>query len=369
MSLKRWLGRLGLAAGGLLLGVVAADCGARYLQPHGAADLLFNAPDNAPDGLYVSDPELCYLPNPGFEGTMKSLGYRVPIRFNSKSLRGPELGPKAQERWLAAGDSFTLALQVPEEETFSERLGAARGLEVLNSGTDGYSTWQATRRYLQLDEELDLDGLLVVFFLGNDFEDNRRFPVDLGRAQQRQKGVVMSNRRFSPVVTFLLRNSYIYGWWLVRQRAAAMSGPNSPERQRWAEELKPFTRDGGGALNTRMGDTRKALEELKRTMARTQDKVLVAVAPPAFVVDKDRIAPTFTMVGLDPAAAKVNAPGEALEQVLQSMNLPACDLVVPLQEAAASSDEPLYYTYDGHWTAAGHAVVARALADCMAKLP
>lgn len=366
MDLKRWLGRLGLVLGGLVVGVLAADCGARFLQPHGAADLLFNAPDNAPDGLYVSDPELVYLPRPGFRGTMKSLGYRVSIRFNELGLRGPEVGAKTERpRWLAAGDSFTLALQVPEEQTFSERLAAARGWEVWNSGADGYSTWQAARRYAQLDEELELDGLVVVFFLGNDFEDNRRFPMDLQRAQERRAGEVMSNRRFSPLVTFLLRNSYIYGWWLVRERAAALGDQASPERRRWADELKPFTRGGGGAINARISETRRALEELGRTMRSAGDPVLVAIAPPAFVVDQERVAPTFELVGLDPADAALEAPGQALARELERQGLPSCDLVGPLQAARDRGEGPLYFTYDGHWTAEGHRVVAEALDACL----
>ncbi len=367
MSLKRWIGRIGLVLGGLFLGLLAADVGARFLQPHGAADLLFNAPDNAPQGLYVSDPEVVYLPNPGFTGTMKSLGYKVPIRFNQHSLRGGEVPAKGDTpRWLAGGDSFTLALQVTEEETFSQRLGAAKGWEVWNAGADGYSTWNAARRYAQIDDELDLDGMVVMFFLGNDFEDNQRFNMDLDRAQQREAGAVMSNRRFSAPVTFLLRNSYIYGWWLVRERAAALQRPDSPERQRWAQELKPFTKDGGGALNARMRETRRALEELKRTMKERDDEVLVAIAPPAFVVDTARVQPTFELMGLDPARADLRAPGLVLEGVLKQIGLPACDLVQPLQEAAETASEPLYFTYDGHWTSAGHAVVADALDACLA---
>ena len=38
------------------------------------------------------------------------------------------------------------------------------------------------------------------------------------------------------------------------------------------------------------------------------------------------------------------------------------DLAGPLRGATTG---PLYFTYDGHWTAAGHAVVADAIAGCL----
>ena len=46
-----WVGRLILVVGGLLVGAVAAEVGFRMARPDDAVDLLYNAPDNAPDGL------------------------------------------------------------------------------------------------------------------------------------------------------------------------------------------------------------------------------------------------------------------------------------------------------------------------------
>ncbi len=193
MTAQALLGRLALLVGGLLLGLVLADQGARLISPHGAADLLFGAPDDAPQGMYLTDPELVYRPKPGFEGTLRSLGYRVPLRFNRLGLRGPELAePKDSPRWLAVGDSFTLSPQVPEAETFQGRMSAQGRVELLNAGVDGYSTWQATRRYQELAEQVALDGVLLTFFLGNDYEDNRRFRSELDRARSRPAGQPIS---------------------------------------------------------------------------------------------------------------------------------------------------------------------------------
>jgi len=361
-----WLGRAGLLLGGLVAGVVLADCAAGRVQPHGAADLLFNAPDNAPQGIYVNDPDLVFVPTPGFSGTMRSLGYAVPLRFNEHSLRGPEVGAKSGTRWLAVGDSFTLSAQVTEEETFAGRLAAKRGWEVWNAGADGYSTWQAARRYASLDEELDLDGVLLTFFLGNDFQDNQRFPMELQRAANREAGQPIHGKPIPWTTRFLMRHSYLYGQWLIRGRVAAMASPDSHERQRWQGELMPFTRHGTGRIQALLRDTEGALQELAQTAKRNGDPVVVAIAPPAFVIDTERVGPTFELVGLDPSEADLHAPGRTVRELVERAGLTACDLVAPLE--AARGDEPLYFTYDGHWTARGHEVVASALDACLSEL-
>ena len=77
-----------------------ADGVARMIAPAGHADLLFNSPDSSPQGLYVNDPDLLLIPAPGFEATVQSLDYEVPLRINALSLRGPDL-IETDPNWLA----------------------------------------------------------------------------------------------------------------------------------------------------------------------------------------------------------------------------------------------------------------------------
>ena len=174
MSHRRLLARLGLLCGGLLVGCALAEVTARLIQPNGSSDLLFGAPEATPEGLYVHDPSVMMKPAPGFEATSGSLGYSVPLRINSLGLRGPELSPDDPTRWLATGDSFTMAAQVREERTFLALAGQTLDISFLNAGVDGYSTWQALRRYEQLDDTVGASGVLHTLFLGNDLADNER---------------------------------------------------------------------------------------------------------------------------------------------------------------------------------------------------
>ena len=55
-------------------------------------------------------------------------------------------------------------------------------------------------------------------------------------------------------------------------------------------------------------------------------------------------------------------PNTQLKQITDRVGVPLLDLVPPLREADATGGAPLYYASDQHWTAAGHAVAARAIA-------
>ncbi len=359
---------LGLA--GLALGLGLAELGARTVAPAGHADLLFNAPDTTPDGLYVIDHDLMLVPAPGFSADSRGLGHSVPLRINSLGLRGPEPGEKRGTRWLAVGDSFTMSTQVAEADTFEEQLATRLStpehpVDVFNAGVDGYSTWQATGRYTRLDAALGVDGVLLTFFLGNDLQDNERFPTLLPEARRHEEGSPIPRPATPPLTAWLTRSSYLYAHYRVWSRARALRSGRDPVLQQWRDELSIFTSGGKQRLRGLATRSRRALQRLHDHAGLRGDRLLVAVAPPAFVVDPDRVAPTFEVVGLDPSDADLDAPGRIVRGMLRDLHIPACDLTPALRAGAETA--PMYLTYDGHWTRQGHAVVADALAACLER--
>jgi len=358
-----WAARLGLVLSGLVVGVFAAEAVARLVAPQGHADLLFNAPDSTPNGLYVVDHNLVSVPAPGFSATARGLEQTVPLRINSLGLRGPELSAPVGPRWLAVGDSFTIATQVSEDDSFESRLGSLIHGDVPNAGVDGYSTWQATGRYTSLEARVHPDGVLLTFFLGNDLLDNVRLDFLLREAQRRPQGTPIPRPSVPPIESFLARHSFLYAHWRVWSRARALAAGSDLSRKRWRDELEIFAAGGADALRRLLPQTRTALEELLSATRTRGDRLLVALAPPAFVVDPARVGPTFKLMGLDPAQATLDAPGAAVADLLKGLGIDACDLSPALRRGAQES--AMYLTYDGHWTPAGHAVVAQALAACI----
>ena len=368
MSLSRWSGRIALAFGGLLVGAVAAEAGFRVVRSDDAVDLLYNAPDNAPNGLYTTDATVYAIPTPGFRGVQQSLGYKVDLRINEDGLRGAELGPKTKPRFLAAGDSFTMAAQVAEADTFVARIGEDLGVEMLNAGVDGYGTFQALERYKQLDDRLDLDGIVLTFFVGNDVHDNVRWAQVQQEAKRMRPGQPLARRPVGAVHGFLYKRSALYAAVQMQLRRRAMSRESAPERHRWVSELRLFTQEGGGVLGAQMPKTVQALRALSSEVKNRGDSLMVAIAPPAFQIETERLDATFELVGLDPERARPDAVSNAVRDVLQRNGIAHCDLVDPLRRAHRAGRE-MYLQYDGHWSPKGHAVVADALVRCHGKAP
>ncbi len=362
--MRRVLGRLGLLAGGLLVGLAGAEGLSRLIRPSASADLLFNSPESSPMGLYVIDHTLLLIPRPGFRGQIRSPGYAVDLRINDLSLRGPPVSevPAETRHWLAVGDSFTMAVQVPEPETFSGKLGAAQGVQVWNAGVDGYSTWQAALRYQEIDDQLPIERVILNFFLGNDFQDNANFPHIAPPPMP--EGADIPREPVPFVRGILLRHSRLYAHFRVLSRQRSLTAGSDPDRQRWRDELSIFSTEGSARLEQLIGQSRAALMRLRDAARQRGDALLVAVAPPAFQIETDRAEATFAVVGLDPASMDLQAPRKAVLGLLTELHMSACDLT-PALESAARDGAALYFVYDGHWTEAGHAVVADALEACL----
>ncbi len=362
---RTWLLRLALVAGGLLLGLLAAEGAARLWRPPAGGDLLNTAtPFGVPQGLYQRHERLQLAPAPGFTGQVLSAGQRVEVQINSLGTRGPEPDPSLRS-WLAVGDSFTIALQVHQEQTFTHLLGESLGVQLLNGGVDGYSTWQAAERYRLLDERHDVDGVVLVFFLGNDVTDNQRI-ADQRKQPGREPPPPPAPPQPGALRLALIRHSVLYTYGQIALRRIALASSDEAERSRLAGELEIFAASGQPSLRAMLAETAPALAQLRDEASRRGDRLLVALAPPLFAVDPSRAEPTLALVGLQDA--DVHAPRRELLRLLTNLQLPACDLT-PALEAVEATGERSYLLLDGHWSPAGHQAVAAALAGCLSTLP
>ncbi len=346
---------------GLVVGLVAAEVGARLIEPDGAAELLFPSTDNTPEGLYVNSAKHVAVARPGFTGHTR---VGVPVRINLHGLRGPELPDRPEaKKWLVLGDSFVMALQVPEDQTFTERMAASTGVAFLNGGVDGYSTWQATTRLQELARPTGIEGVVVVYFLGNDFTDNEHYRQMIREAAHHPEGAPIIQPDPPLAHRWFSGWSRIYGHYSVWARRQAITAGQDPGAHRWKRELGLFHRSGARDLQRSLTVTNQALTQLRDTARRLGLPLVVAVAPPAFAVHTERAAATMSLVGLDPAGADLQAPDRALVSALSRLGIATCDLGPDLR--AAAENEAVYLTFDGHWSEAGHRVVASTLEACL----
>jgi hypothetical protein len=127
--------------------------------------------------------------------------------------------------------------------------------------------------------------------------------------------------------------------------------------------LSIFSSQGQNRLQRLTLATIKALRELKSTAQRNNIKLLVTIAPPAFVVDTKRAKPAMSLVDLPISNLQLHAPQRSISQILKQQNIPFCDLTQALRLGQKNTD--MYFTYDGHWTKEGHAVVAERITKCL----
>jgi hypothetical protein len=348
--------------------VVIIELGARLLPPSSAAHLQFNSLQNVPNGLYMNDHKVAFRPTPGFQGTMKTPGNKVDIRINSLGLRGPELQKDDRPVWLALGDSFTFAIQVAEEQSFVGLLSQDLGVQLLNAGSDGHGTEHELARFRQLKKPLSPEVVVLVFFTGNDFQNNLNWRGALAGSKKKPDQFVRMGEPKPPVRAFLNQNSLLWGMLQIHGRTEAKGKGKGKGKQGemggWRRDLSIFHRSGEVLLREGIEATRKPMQELRDQVERQGGQLMVVVASPAFAIEDHRTKATFELVGLPLEDKDLSAPEQATLVLLEELDIPACPLDSALRQAHTDGERS-YLAYDGHWSVLGHQIVAETIGTCI----
>ena len=148
---------------------------------------IYNAAFEHKDrSIFLPDPEIGYVhaAHNGFIYRYEEKGLVVAQhQTNAIGLIGPEVSldrPSTVFRILILGDSFTEALQIPDEKNFCRQLerllndkGGAKHVEVLNAGVSGYSPIAEYQLFRKKLYRLKPDLVIVQLFANDVFEDNK----------------------------------------------------------------------------------------------------------------------------------------------------------------------------------------------------
>jgi len=337
-----------LSAAGLLFAVVLAEGILRAIPPLGPEFILAGTTHSIDNSIFQDDVGLRVVLAPNVE----TEGFTT----NGWGIRGQKAGPKFADakRVLAIGDSFTLGLQVTDEQTFSALLSSSLGpkIQVFNAGVPGYGTEQATQLMKRLAPEIQADAALLTVYTGNDFRDNHKWAQSPGlptepppvQAPPPQPPQWMSKlSKYSRVISTYLMYSALRN----REKDFRM--------EEFKDEILPFAdRDH---LNQLGPPTRTAMERFWNACNQIGLRCAVAIVPPAFVVHPDRVKRTFEAFGLDVAKAQLEAPQSMMKRSVPK-GIPVIDLTEALQ---ARADERPYLVFDPHFSAVGHEITASAL--------
>ena len=400
--------KIGLLACGTLVALAVGEMALRLIASTIAPDMAREGPKPTV-GLMREDKLTEWYPREGqTHERLSADGRPFQLQINSSGQRGDEVGERSpgELRTLFLGDSFTMAHHLPEEDTFVGRTAGLLGDELdfptkcINGGVNGYSTCQELAYYRYYGRQLQPDVVVLCFFLGNDFRDNM-----MGTRQGRSinPALIPTFERFvmrhrepflrrgdfalrdpvsgdivlrpdSQMLEEIERHSFLAR--LLGSRYASIVG-------RWTDdislldrhsryyfyEIGLFQRRHEGLFQTAVELTHEAVRQLHLMVLEDGAELAVVLLPSQHQVDEDRWQRTLAELGVtETALGKLDKryPNRLMREFCLSRGIPVLDLH---ERFAAASDPTKLYTAaidDRHFSAAGQALTAAAIAEFLA---
>jgi SGNH hydrolase-like domain, acetyltransferase AlgX len=346
---------------------------------------------------------------PGATGRMTSDEYSNELVYNERSMRGPVVSydkPDGVRRVVLVGDSFVDGYTQPLGERVGDVLekllnaaDPARRTEVISLGAGGYSTDQELL-WLGSEGLLYHPDVVVLLFYYNDIWYNR-----LDRYWRGGKplfsvhgdSLVLTNEPIAPPASndagrepglngWIRAHSKIY-WLLARViqnqprlfGLAVRMGLTEPSPELVFDRGQGIVIPGEfsvfrSPLPAQAEDAwsiTDALVERMRSESEAAGAAFVAMLVPIrsriYTENDDLRGNAGGGTGID-----VDAVTRRFLQLCHSADIGCIDptsTFVATADSLRASGERLYYRYDWHWNARGHALAARILADSIASLP
>lgn len=374
---------------GLLLPLLALEAALRLFGPV--------LPGNYDTGAYlVRDEALGHFHVPGFDGWIKAPEFTTRVTIDALGLRDRRQSydkPAGTFRILFLGDSFVEAVQVQQAQGVAERLeaalnqGSSRPVEVVNGGVAAYGTGQELLLLDQVGAKFQPDLVVLLFFVGNDVTNND-FRLELWGDTDREKlGNALKpywdlnkdgTLRMIPgpppaprsgLTNAMRRCCLLYN--VVETGVFNKLSQNYPREQ--LEAIGGLRTPLTGLYDTQPNeDWARAWRISEALLARLRDRAAAigaplvvaggpewrALEPDAWREELQKENPRSTR--LSSGRLQITAPTDQLGVIADRLGVPYINLL-PVFEAAFAQNPRLYYEFDKHWTAAGHAVAAQAI--------
>jgi len=309
---------------------------------------------------------------PSFTFTYARQEFACRVRYNSAGLRGPEIPSHKRPgvpRVLFIGDSFVEGKQVPERSALTsvmQESAAARGrpIEVINAGVSGAGTGEELILWEKLGRRLEPDVVVLGFFF-NDVRNNvdrRYWGLRDGRLASLKHPRPRTGWR-NRIRKYLGARSELFA--LLQMARRSFDDWREPPDPAEVTNEDVLRRDPPARIGTGWDLTIALIDEFRRQVEASGARFLVVVFPAGYQVYDTRWQAMLEQVGL---------PGEAFDRELPERRIGDWSLasggaVLTLLEGfrARAGGDPLYYSIDGHWTAAGHALAAELILSEMKR--
>jgi len=333
-----------------------------------------------PSGMLVLDAQVRHRLAPSFSGTLRDREFDTGVRTNGLGMRDKEVEPPmhGRRRFLVMGDSFTFGEGVQESDAFPKRLESLLNeghatpiVEVLNGGTPGYATIHQMRLLRRLLPKIQPDVVILAFYVGNDLEYNDLSTnfSQLGLRLVDGKIAEPANKphsNFHRLKMLLANYSSLYRLVVHRARTSpTLSGLAyktglSEGHFEIPFDIQQFTKGSSENVEARWRDTDRLLREFQELCTCEGCIPYMAIVPARLQYDQNLWTRALAQYGLDENLYDARVVNRRLVDIARKHSIETVDLLPPFAQEARV--ERFHYSWDGHWNAQGHALVAQSLA-------
>ncbi|MFN0008378.1 MAG: DUF5989 family protein [Planctomycetota bacterium] len=326
------------------------------------------------------DPKLGWVKTPGTTTHRKTSEFDITFAVNSLGLRDDEMAsaakPAGTYRVIALGDSFVLGYTVDRQDLFVDELEKAwqsegRPVDVINAGTEGYSTDQEVL-WLDLHGRAFQPDLVLLFPYENDLywsakASYGRYPKPRFDVLGAPEHLVLADPGPPP-----WQDRFALGRILAAlgKRPPMWTPPGGrPLSMEWVAYFK----DSPEPMHEVRLRTRSALSHLKKACEEVGAKLVVVPIPNKACIEADARQRLAKQIQVATEAWSPDLPVETFLRLCGELSIAALDPRESLRAAAASvEDGRLYFQKDWHLNPEGNRALAnfvRAELDRIQVLP
>lgn len=340
-----WRGALLAVLVGLVLLLAVAEGLLRLIEPHW--DEFYSG--RFMQSVVVPGHGALVLGRPGFDGwfAQNNGDFRVHIRLNEAGLREPEPVTAAADRVWVVGDSMTFGWGVPHEAMYSTVAAAKSGRAAYNVASPGTNVCGYQALVARMLRDVRPAAVIVGLVIENDIQS-----YNCAAARDPAADIAGPPRfNLTEFKLFLTAHSALYNVLAVSlKRVPAvvrlLTGIGLVKRP---QEMRPHA--GMATAEKEVESTARELVRL-RAMLPPQTPFAVLVIPARFDI-RDR-EPFYVAVR---------------ERLLAALAARGIATIDPTDAFRAAGFTATHFAHDGHWSAAGHAVAAEAVARWLRDLP
>ena len=331
-------------------------------------------------------PQLGWAKRPGATVHRKTREFDITFEINSRGLRDDPMANIAKKenafRILCLGDSFVLGYTVDRADLFVDLIegwyeSEQRRVEVINAGTEGYSTDQEVVWFEKYGKDYEPD-LVLLFPYENDIywngqEKYNRFPKPRFDAQGHLEARALEDPGPAPALMH----------WGIGNFLAKAVVPHLPRKDDLphhfhpggAEELvpsefAPLFHAEPPFLADALARTRGALTALKKDCTEVGARLIMVPIPSESVIQPDarEAFRKKALEGLSHELWSADRPVDLFLEMGRDLEIETLDARPTLKAAYESGKEPLYFDAEWHFNPLGNRVFADYLITVLNSL-